>query len=129
MGRLCSVTALGAIVAAAAVVSGCSESQPPQEPAASSTVERVASMEDNVQNAEIEKELEKLSPEDRKLVLAQKICPVSGEPLGSMGPPLKVTVDGKSFFICCEGCREEAEKNFAEHLAKVQTSTDADTAQ
>ena len=27
-------------------------------------------------------------------------------PLGSMGVPLKVDVDGRTVFICCEGCRE-----------------------
>ncbi len=58
--------------------------------------------------------MEPLSPEDRELVMQQKLCPVAQEPLGSMGLPLKVDVGGRAVFICCEGCRrplvEEPEK-------------------
>jgi hypothetical protein len=116
---------MAAFVGAAAMLAGCSDARQSQEPATTSTEVPAASAE---VDSEIEKELAKLSAEDRKLAMAQKVCPVTGEPLGSMGPPLKVTVDGKSFFICCEGCREEAENNFAEHLAKVQASMDSETA-
>jgi len=45
---------------------------------------------------EIRKELAKLNPADRKLVLAQRFCPISeGSPLGSMGAPVKVMIDGQ----------------------------------
>ena len=50
--------------------------------------------------------LEGLSAEDRKLVEAQQICPVTEMKLGSMGTPIKVDVNGRPVFICCEGCRE-----------------------
>jgi hypothetical protein len=124
MSRVWSVTVMAAFVGAAAMLAGCSDARQPQEPAKTSTEAPTAASAEV--DPEIEQELAKLSPEDRKLALAQKVCPVTAEPLGSMGPPLKVTVDGKSFFICCEGCREEAEKNFAEHLAKVQASAGDD---
>jgi hypothetical protein len=45
-----------------------------------------------------------LSPSDRALVVSQKICPVTKKPLGSMGPPVRATVGGKTVFLCCEGC-------------------------
>ena len=122
MSRLWNVTTIAAFVVTAATLSGCSESRPPQEPAAQSTSEEPAASTDvDADNAEIGNELAKLSPEDRQLVLAQKICPVSEQPLGSMGRPLKVTVDGKTLFICCEGCRDDAEENFAEHLARFES--------
>ncbi len=31
-------------------------------------------------------------------------CPVTGKPLGSMGPPVRVAVAGRSVLICCKGC-------------------------
>ena len=61
--------------------------------------------------------LAKLSDEDRALAEKQRICPVTEAPLGSMGTPPKVDVDGRTVFICCEGCRksllEEREKYLA----------------
>lgn len=32
------------------------------------------------------------------------VCPVTGKPLGSMGPPVSVTIDGRTVQLCCEGC-------------------------
>ena len=49
--------------------------------------------------------LAKLSPEDRALAERQRFCPVADFPLGSMGTPPKVELDGAAVFICCEGCR------------------------
>ncbi|HYO26258.1 MAG TPA: hypothetical protein VEQ85_15060 [Lacipirellulaceae bacterium] len=63
--------------------------------------------------------LAKLSPEDRAAVAAQKICPVTGEDLASMGGPIKVSVEGRDVFVCCEGCVEKLEANPAEYLAKL----------
>lgn len=70
------------------------------------------------QQAEIEAELAKLTPEDRERAIAQKVCPISVEPLGSMGKPVKVTVDSQDLFICCAGCEDELKQNFAMHLQK-----------
>jgi len=50
--------------------------------------------------------LAKLSPEDRALAEKQKTCPVSGEPLGSMGVPYKLTVQGRDVLLCCPGCED-----------------------
>ena len=71
-------------------------------------------------NAEIAAELAKLPAEDKALAETQKICPVSGEPLGAMGAPIKVDVKGKPVFICCEGCKEELLAKPDEYIAKLQ---------
>ena len=59
---------------------------------------------DHSEANEIEAAMASLSVEDRAAATAQKVCPVSGEPLGSMGTPQKVDVKGQSVFICCEAC-------------------------
>ena len=71
------------------------------------------------QNAEIAKAMVELSAEDRALALKQKICPVSGEALGSMGPPLKMEVKGQVVFLCCEGCKDKLIASPDEFLAKI----------
>jgi multidrug efflux pump subunit AcrA (membrane-fusion protein) len=63
--------------------------------------------------------LSKLSPADRALAEVQKICPVTDEPLGVMGTPVKVMVKGRPVFVCCKGCDEEAVENADEVLRKV----------
>jgi hypothetical protein len=62
----------------------------------------------------------KLTDVDRKAALAQKFCPVSDKRLFSMGPPIKVTVEGRGFFICCASCEGEAEENFDAYFAEVK---------
>jgi membrane fusion protein, copper/silver efflux system len=64
--------------------------------------------------------LAKLSPADRALAEAQKICPVTDEPLGIMGAPIKVMVKGQPVFVCCKGCDEEALDKPDETLRKVE---------
>jgi len=70
---------------------------------------------------EIQTELAKLSPADRKLVLQQRLCVVAdGSPLGSMGPPVKIMVNGEPVFLCCEGCEKSAKKDAQKTLAKLK---------
>jgi hypothetical protein len=68
----------------------------------------------------IQKNLAKLSPEDRKLAQAQKLCPISEEPLGEMGVPVKVMLEGQPVFLCCRSCLKKAEANPEKTLAKVK---------
>ena len=49
----------------------------------------------------------------------QKTCPVSGEALGSMGPPVPVTVKGQTIYVCCQGCVESVQRDPDTYLAKV----------
>jgi hypothetical protein len=63
---------------------------------------------------------EKLSPTDQQLIAKQKICPVTGEPLGSMGTPVRVVLEGKPVFICCKGCESELRSNPKQYLSKLR---------
>jgi YHS domain-containing protein len=66
--------------------------------------------------------LAELSPEDRAAAEKQRVCPVSGELLGSMGKPYKITVKGQTVFLCCSGCEEEIRKDPDKFLAKLNES-------
>ena len=48
------------------------------------------------------------------------ICPVTGQPLGSMGPPFKVVVQGQTVFLCCDGCEAALRKSPEKYLAKLR---------
>lgn len=61
--------------------------------------------------AEIRASLAKLPPADRKAAEAQRLCPIQGEPLGSMGVPIKLTLKGETVFVCCKGCVGQAQKD------------------
>jgi len=65
------------------------------------------------------KALADLSSTDRTLAERQKVCPVTDMPLGSMGTPIKVSVNGRPVFICCEGCRERLLAEPVKYLAKL----------
>jgi hypothetical protein len=51
----------------------------------------------------------KATAADEKAIAAQKVCPVSGEDLGSMGVPVKVTRGGRSVFLCCQACLKKVQ--------------------
>jgi Cu(I)/Ag(I) efflux system membrane fusion protein len=61
----------------------------------------------------------KLPAEDQQPAKEQKICPITNQPLGSMGVPVAVTLEGQKVFLCCSGCIEEAKKNAEKTLKKV----------
>jgi hypothetical protein len=63
---------------------------------------------------------EKLSAEDRQLAARQKVCPVTGEPLDSMGGPVRVLIEGRPVFICCKGCEAELRARPKEYLDKIR---------
>ena len=71
-------------------------------------------------DSEVETALKGLSDEDRKLAVAQKTCPVSGEELGSMGTPIKVSGAGKTVSLCCEGCRKKFVANPEKYVEKLE---------
>lgn len=41
---------------------------------------------------------------DRLGIAVQKICPVSGSQLGSMGDPVKVRIGEQTAWLCCQAC-------------------------
>jgi len=50
----------------------------------------------------------------------QKTCPVTGEPLGSMGAPIPVTVKGQTIYVCCRGCVAKVQRDPDAFLRKVE---------
>ncbi|WP_037249582.1 MULTISPECIES: hypothetical protein [Rhodopirellula] len=50
-------------------------------------------------------------------VINHKLCPVMGEPLGSMGDPVPVTVGGETLFVCCRGCVKKVKADPAKYFA------------
>jgi hypothetical protein len=70
-------------------------------------------------DANVTAAMAELDEADRAAATAQAVCPVSNEPLGSMGKPIKMTVKGRDLFICCESCREGVLRNPDKYLAKL----------
>jgi hypothetical protein len=65
--------------------------------------------------------LAKLSGADRKLAEAQRFCAVFADSrLGSMGTPLKLSIEGQAVFLCCSGCKKQALADAKQTLAKVE---------
>lgn len=62
--------------------------------------------------------MKSLSVEDQKSAMAQRLCPVSGELLGSMGAPIKIDVDGEAVWICCAGCKKKLLADPAKYLGQ-----------
>jgi hypothetical protein len=86
---------------------GCTSPAPPRQTAA--------------EEDKIKANLAKLSPEDRKLAEEQKFCAIDNENrLGEMGVPVRIEVKGEPVFLCCKGCRKEADANPDMTLAKVK---------
>ena len=68
---------------------------------------------------EVRAGLAELPPADRKLAEAQVMCPVTDEPLGSMGRPIKVPLGDRAVFVCCKGCDKAVLKDPAKTLRKL----------
>ena len=92
------------------VLAGCQDSgtNPPKAAA------------DKGAKTEAQASIAELAPEDRPLAEAQRRCPITGEPLGEMGTPIKVDVKGQTVFLCCDGCKKKALDNPDKTLASVQ---------
>jgi Cu(I)/Ag(I) efflux system membrane fusion protein len=107
--------------AAASAYFGASGSESSSQAGSStstSTTRAASKKNGELSSAQLE-QIKKLSPDDQMLALKQKSCPVTGEPLGSMGMPVKVIVEGHPVFLCCAGCEMEAQEHAEETLAKV----------
>ena len=76
---------------------------------------------DEQRTAKIEKNLSKLSPEERQLAEGQVYCPVMPEVrLGEMGPAISVAVEGETVLVCCKGCQKKALADPGKTLAAVE---------
>lgn len=112
-----------AVVTAGSAIGGCSReaSEPTNGPRLSPPADSDSAV-DEASPSDIPEELAALSDADRAAVLAQKVCPVSDEELGGMGTPIKVTVEGRDIFLCCEGCKDELLANPDKYLAKLDAN-------
>ncbi|MHC4177124.1 MAG: heavy metal-binding domain-containing protein [Planctomycetota bacterium] len=59
-----------------------------------------------------------LTEADRAGVARQKVCPVMGGKLGSMGTPVKVLLGDHPIYLCCKGCLGKVRKDPAAFLPK-----------
>lgn len=113
-----NLTCLGVVaLVGAAVLAGCS-SQNVTQPATgpTSSADWQTGLDKDVVTA-----LTQLSDTDRTAALAQKVCPVTDEPLGSMGKPPKLTIEGQEVFLCCDGCEDRLRSEPAKYLAKLKS--------
>lgn len=111
-------------------LSGCSQpaDDAPAAGDAAATDDHSHADEEGAGDSAVAAALAKLSDEDRALAEAQKICPVGEGLLGSMGTPVKVDVNGKPVFICCEHCREPLLEDPDKYLANLAKAGDTEAA-
>ena len=60
-----------------------------------------------------------LPPPDRQLALQQRWCPITDNPLGSMGVPYRITLRGQPVLLCCKGCVGKAKQSPDETLKRI----------
>lgn len=125
MSGTTKLTILSLILASLAGSAGCRKEPAPAPPLPAPAAPSAAPADDPAPAAKtsaaakIDAALASLSADDRALATKQKICPVSGEDLGGMGAPLKVSVAGQEVFVCCESCKEPLLADPAKHLVKI----------
>ena len=64
-------------------------------------------------------EIKKLPEAEQAAAIKQAVCPVSAHELGSMGEPIKVTAEGRTFYLCCKSCEPSVKKDPKAVLAKL----------
>jgi hypothetical protein len=108
------VALLAALSLALVLIAGCSEraAKPTADPGARSVKP--------APTAKILAERQKLAETDRTLVESQEYCVISRERLGSMGPPIKLSIENQPVFLCCAGCREKALADPARTLTQLE---------
>ena len=73
--------------------------------------------------AKIKAALDQLDPADRTLAEEQKFCAVEPKNrLGSMGKPIKLTIEDEPVFVCCKSCEKAALKDPKKTLARARNS-------
>ena len=80
---------------------------------------KAVSQPESESSAEIVAALASLSDDDRLLAEQQGVCLVADAPLGSMGTPIKIVVNDRPIFACCEGCRSAIQNDPEKYFAKL----------
>jgi hypothetical protein len=65
--------------------------------------------------------IRKLPAAEQDAAIKQAVCPVSGEHLGDMGTPFRITAENRTFYLCCDGCVPEVNKDPKAIIAKLDT--------
>ncbi len=68
------------------------------------------------------------NPDAGVVNVGNKVCPVSGESIGSMGDAFKVQHDGKEYNLCCKMCVKDFEKNPEKYIKIVEAEASAKSA-
>jgi hypothetical protein len=63
--------------------------------------------------------IKKLPAGEQEAALKQLVCPISGEQLGSMGMPFKVSALDRTFYLCCKGCEDDVKSDPKGAIAKL----------
>jgi YHS domain-containing protein len=63
--------------------------------------------------------IKELPAAEQETALKQAVCPVSGHNLGEMGKPVKVSAEGRTFYLCCEDCQEKVKTDAKGVIAKL----------
>ncbi|MFO7904000.1 MAG: hypothetical protein R6U98_15160 [Pirellulaceae bacterium] len=136
MSKLLPLASLSVVLAVGGMLVGCSNQQPAAGPDTGQDEADAGDHEGhdhaghdhgetgheesaNAGGGQYEDALAELSPADRELAEKQKVCPVSDQPLGSMGTPIKVTVKGQDVLLCCSGCESQIKEDPDKYLAKL----------
>jgi len=103
-------------------VAACSSSEPTISEAPSggeATSAEDEALEPVSLNAKQLEQIELLPEDQQDAAIAQSVCPISGAPLGSMGVPIALSLEGGTVFLCCAGCEDSAMSDPEGTLAKV----------
>lgn len=110
-------------VLALALLAGCTgQNQPGPKASPPAAPDSEQSAQAKSSEGTVPEGLMELSAEDRALAEKQRTCPVTGELLGSMGKPVKVSVKGQTVFLCCPGCEDSINKEPDKYLAKLKSA-------
>jgi len=107
------------LVAGLIVVNGCKKSEPPAPPEPAKAPEPVKVVAPAETAAPVAPNQSKPIPEELKALLSlaqQKECPVKPGPINK---EIFTEYKGKKVYFCCEGCKEEFEKNPEKYVSKL----------
>ena len=120
------IVALGTL----AVAGGCGSSwteQPPRPASSPVVAQEKTSQADKASKEAADamaagpaEDFQVLTAEDRVAAKKQRIRPVTGALLGSMGEPYKVEVKNRIVFLCCQGCAGAILQDPDKYLAKLK---------
>lgn len=113
-------TGVAGVVVASWALAGCNTNCPN----CSTSAQSAGTADEKTTSADKLPGLKELDPSDREIARKQKVCPISGEPLGSMGKPFKVAYKDRVVFLCCDGCKADFDKEPEKWLKKIDGDGD-----